>query len=619
MLATLEYVNNRMKSLRLGLVSSLLFTLAALANFTAQAQAQSLGTAENFVVLGGSTVASIGPTTVSNGDVGVSPGSSITGFPPGILSNGAFHANDGLAMQAQADLSTAYTAFSAPMPLTTSLSGELGGLTLTPGVYNSTGSDSITSGDLTLDAQGDSTARFIFQIPGAFFMGSSSAVRLINGADPRNVYFTVGSSANLGTNCRFSGNILAQQSITAGTGANVTGRLLAKNSSVTLDTNNIVSPGLSIHNTPPVANAQSVTTNEDTAKAITLTASDVDGNPLTYSVVTGPTNGSLSGTAPNLTYTPGANYNGSDSFTFKANDGAADSNTATVSITVSAVNDAPTLSAISNPAAILEDAAQQTVNLAGIGTGASNETQVLAVTATSGTTALIPNPTVTYTSPNATGSLAYTPVPNANGTAVITVTVTDNGGTANGGVNTFQRTFTVTVSAVNDAPTITGQLPVSTSFNTARTLMFSDLQVTDVDNSYPTGFTLTASNGVNYTRSTNTITPVNNFFGTLAVPVKVNDGALDSNSYQLAMTVNPTASMVQIGGQVANNAGGGYRISFIGNPGQQYTVQYSNVLPALPANWSFLSFQVADPNGRFSIIDTPPAGTAFRVYRAIVP
>src|SRR5206468_503959 len=94
-------------------------------------------------------------------------------------------------------------------------------------------------------------------------------------------------------------------------------------------------------NDPPVANNQSVTTHEETAKAITLTGSDVDGDTLTFSVVTPPAHGSLTGTAPNLTYKPNANYNGGDSFTFKANDGHLNSNTATVSITVSAVNDPP--------------------------------------------------------------------------------------------------------------------------------------------------------------------------------------------------------------------------------------------------------------------------------------
>ena len=102
-------------------------------------------------------------------------------------------------------------------------------------------------------------------------------------------------------------------------------------------------PTVSITVTPvndaPIANAQSVTTNEDTPKAITLTGSDVDGDTLTFSVVSGPTHGALSGTAPNLTYTPASDYHGPDSFTFKANDGTADSNIATVSITVTPVND----------------------------------------------------------------------------------------------------------------------------------------------------------------------------------------------------------------------------------------------------------------------------------------
>src|SRR5204863_1422879 len=104
--------------------------------------------------------------------------------------------------------------------------------------------------------------------------------------------------------------------------------------------------------------------------------------------------------------------------------------------------------------AILEDAAQQTVNLAGISAGPF-ETQVLTVTATSSNPGLIPNPTVTYASPNGTGSLAYRPVANHSGTAVITVKVQDDGGTANNGVDTITRTFTVAVTAVNDAPTLT--------------------------------------------------------------------------------------------------------------------------------------------------------------------
>src|SRR5204863_60238 len=121
----------------------------------------------------------------------------------------------------------------------------------------------------------------------------------------------------------------------------------------------------------------------------------------------------------------------------------------TFTVTVTAVNDAPTLDPIADPAAILEGAAVQTVNLAGIATG-GGESQALTVTATSSNTALIPNPAVSYTSPNATGSLSYTPVPGVNGTATITVTVMDNGG----GTDTVTRTFVVSVTPVDDAPTL---------------------------------------------------------------------------------------------------------------------------------------------------------------------
>ncbi|MCZ6633312.1 MAG: fibronectin type III domain-containing protein [bacterium] len=143
-------------------------------------------------------------------------------------------------------------------------------------------------------------------------------------------------------------------------------------------------------------------------------------------------------------------------FTFLLNDGTVNSSTATITVNVTSANDIPTLSAISDPSAILT---AQTVSLSGIGTGASNEPQTLTVTATSSNTSLIPNPTVTYTSADATGSLAYTPVTNANGTATVTVTVTDDGGTSNSGSDTVSQTFTVSVTAVNDPPTLSDFTP----------------------------------------------------------------------------------------------------------------------------------------------------------------
>jgi len=179
-------------------------------------------------------------------------------------------------------------------------------------------------------------------------------------------------------------------------------------------------------NHAPVALDQSVSTAEDTELSVTLSATDIESDPLTYFIVTGPSHGTLSGSAPYLTYTPSSDYYGADSFTFKANDTTVDGNIATISIMV---------------------------------------------------------------------------------------------------------------TAVNDAPVITGQETLTTPEDTALTVTLSDLIVTDVDNTYPNGFSLTLQAGTNYTLFGNTLTPALNFNGTLTVPVTVNDGLDDSRIFNLTVTV----------------------------------------------------------------------------------
>jgi len=186
----------------------------------------------NFSVLAGSTVTNTGSTVVS-GDVGVAPGTAVTGFPPG-LASGAIHKADGVAAKAQAALTTAYIDAAGRSGGTT-VAGDLVGKTFTAGVYKSTSSLAL-SGDVTLDAQGDSAAVFIFQISSTLTTGSGSHVVLANGAKACNVFWQVGSSATLGTNSVFKGNILALTSITITTGVNLQGRALARNGAVTLDT-----------------------------------------------------------------------------------------------------------------------------------------------------------------------------------------------------------------------------------------------------------------------------------------------------------------------------------------------------------------------------------------------
>lgn len=194
-----------------------------------------LGAADSYAVLAGSTVTNTGPTQVS-GDLGVSPGSAVTGFPPGEVENGTIHAADAHAANAQADLVTAYND-AAGRTTTDTVAADLGGQTLVPGVYEG-GSLSIT-GTLTLDGGGDPDAVFIFKAASTLVTASSSDIAFIGDADPCNVYWQVTSSATLGTNSDFSGTILALTSITANTGASVEGRLLARNGAVTLDSNDV--------------------------------------------------------------------------------------------------------------------------------------------------------------------------------------------------------------------------------------------------------------------------------------------------------------------------------------------------------------------------------------------
>jgi len=194
-----------------------------------------LGTADSFAVLGGSTVTNTGATII-NGNLGVWPGTAITGFPPGIV-NGTIHLTDDVAMQAQRDLTSAYT-FAAGETCSNVLTGQdLGGMTLTPGVY-CFGSSAQLTGTLTLDAGGNPNAVFLFQIGSTLTTASGASVLFANGGTGGNLFWLVGSSATLGTTTDFAGNILALTSITLNTGANIPcGRALARNGAVTMDTN----------------------------------------------------------------------------------------------------------------------------------------------------------------------------------------------------------------------------------------------------------------------------------------------------------------------------------------------------------------------------------------------
>jgi hypothetical protein len=199
-----------------------------------------LRSAAAFAVLAGATVTSTGLSVVT-GDLGVSPGTAITGFPPATMV-GAQHAGDPVAAQAIADLATAYGDAKGRTLCPITVAGDLSGQTLAPGLYKSTSSLEISSGNLVLDGKGDSTAVFIFQMASTLTTTAGRRVMLTNGANAANVTWQVGTSATLGTTSAFAGTILADQAITVKTGATLNGRALAHIAAVTLDSNVITKP-----------------------------------------------------------------------------------------------------------------------------------------------------------------------------------------------------------------------------------------------------------------------------------------------------------------------------------------------------------------------------------------
>jgi hypothetical protein len=277
----------------------LILVILALAGFTAAATAVAAapapvdrGSAGDFAVLGASTVTNTGPTDIT-GDLGLSPGTSITGFPPGQV-HGTVHQTDAAAAQAQSDLVTAYND-AAGRTSTATVSDDLGGKTLTPGVYKGAPSLHLT-GTLTLDGQGDENAVFIFQTPASTLVtASASRVVLIGGAQACNLVWQVGSSATLGTDSFFKGNILALQSITVNHGTTVDGTVLARNAAVTLDDNTISrAPCAGTPTTTPTSPGNGTTTPTSPGDGTTTPTSPGDGT----TTPTSPGDGTTTPTSP---------------------------------------------------------------------------------------------------------------------------------------------------------------------------------------------------------------------------------------------------------------------------------------------------------------------------------
>ncbi len=225
------------------------------ANFqpAAPQNTQLLGNAYSFGVLGNTGVTNTGLTIVS-GELGTSPTTAITGFPPGVVLNGSIHSNDSVATAAQASLTTASTTLAA-RACTGTNNLPLTSRTLTPGVYCYDTTANI-AGDIVLDAQGNPNAEFVFKVGTTLTSNAGASVRLINGASPCNVYWRVNTTTSLGLATFFTGNIVGQGAITLGRGSSVSGRVLSKTSTVTLDTNSINTPRACVQ---PVGTSRTLT------------------------------------------------------------------------------------------------------------------------------------------------------------------------------------------------------------------------------------------------------------------------------------------------------------------------------------------------------------------------
>ena len=255
-----------------------------------------LGTATSFAVLAGSTVTSSGTSTIS-GDVGVSTGSAVTGLTAAMVTNGSIHRADAKAASAQAALTTAYNN-AAQQSKTATITDDLGSKVLKPGVYS--GATLGLTGTLTLDAQGVSSSVFVFQASSTLNVATAGRVQLINGANPCNVFWQVGSSATLEAGATFVGSVLALTSISVNTGTDVQGRLLARNGAVTLKDDNVALPQCGTSggggSTAPSTGSSSTSTGETSGTP----GSSSPASPSSTATGTGTATGSGTGSTPTV-------------------------------------------------------------------------------------------------------------------------------------------------------------------------------------------------------------------------------------------------------------------------------------------------------------------------------
>jgi Ice-binding-like len=473
---------------------------------TAFAQtAPTLGTAGSFAVLGGSAVTNTGPTVIT-GDLGVSPGTAITGFPPGIVVGGATHAADAVALQAQNDTTTAYNELaSQPCDTTFSVPTDIGGMTLVPGVYCFASSVQLT-GTLTLNAGGNGNAVWIFKVGSTLITASNSKVSLINGAQQCNDFWQVGSSATLGTSTAFIGNILALTSISLDTNATVSGRTLARNGAVTMDSNT-VSPAACVP--PPVTptsptlgkafSPATINAGGTSALTITLSNSDATAASITSPLVDNLPAGVVIGSTPSSTTCGGIVMADAGSSSITLTGGSIPANgSCTVTVPVTAANSGSFINSIAAGALVTSNGnnsapavATLTVNTPAAIAPTVNKAFSPATIAAGGTSTL----TITLSNAGGTADTMTAPLTDTLPTGVLVsgAATTSCGGTAAATVGGSTVTLTGGSIPANGSCTLTVPVTAANAGNFVNSIAAGALQTNNGNNAGPGVSTLTVT------------------------------------------------------------------------------------------------------------------------------
>lgn len=504
------------------LLALVLFSLG----ISASAQVVNLGTAATYGVIGASTVTNTGATLIT-GNLALSPGTSVTGFPPGIITGSRDVANAN-ALQAQNDVTTAYN-FLASQPCGTTLSGDLGGRTLVPGVYCFS-SSALLTGTLTLDAQGNTGAVFIFQIGSSLTTASGSSVVMINGGSSCNLWWQVGSAAVLGTGSSFTGNILALTSVTLNTGAGLSGRAFARTGAVTLDSNAVAvclapltCPVITVNPAilPPAVIG--------TPYLQTITASGSSAVPITFSVTSGALPAGLSLNSATGVLSGTATTAGTSNFTITARDANGCTGLRAYTMIIAPlIPSCPTITV--NPATLpggsIGSAYSQTLSAS----GSTNPPVTFSITSGSLPVGLTLSP-----------AGAITGVPTTAGTASFTVTATDTAACPG------SRPYTIIITVLT-CPVIT--LSPATLLPGTAGIAYSQSVTASGTASLPVTFSVSSGSlptGLSLNASTGAITGVPTTPGTFNFSLTARDTATCAGLQPYSITIAPALVVVFAG------------------------------------------------------------------------